>query len=79
MTKKTAITNHVLIPKHSKLSDSERKALLEQYSITIKELPHILSKDPVLTTLSVKPGDIVKIERNSPTAGKIVFYRSVLA
>jgi len=76
--KKIKISNHELIPKHTKLSDSEKQKILGFYNITINELPSIFITDPALEGLDVKPGDAIKIERTSPTAGKIVFYRGVV-
>ena len=70
--------DHKMVPKHSKLSEAETKKLLETYQITVKELPKILKKDPILKNLSVKPGDVVKITRDSPTAGESFFYRCVI-
>jgi DNA-directed RNA polymerase subunit H len=67
-----------LIPKHSKLSDSDKKQLIEKYSIALKQLPRVLLTDPSITKLGVKVGDIVKIDRDSKTAGKAVFYRAVV-
>ncbi len=75
---KFKIENHSLVPKHSKLSEKETKDLLEKYSITIKELPRILKKDPTLNDLNVKSGDVIKIVRKSPTAGEAIYYRCVI-
>jgi DNA-directed RNA polymerase subunit H len=69
---------HILIPKHSKLSEKETKELFERFSITIKELPRIKKSDPAIADLDVKAGDIVKIARKSQTAGKSIFYRGVV-
>lgn len=71
------IKKHLLIPKHSKLSDKEKAHLLETYKVTIRELPKILIKDPAIADLDAKAGDIIEIKRNSPTAGETVFYRVV--
>lgn len=70
---------HSLVPKHSKLSDSEKKELLEKYFVQLKQLPRIHGSDPALSSLSVKEGDIIKIERASKTAGIFVYYRVVAA
>jgi DNA-directed RNA polymerase subunit H len=70
--------NHILVSKHSKLGEKETKTLLEQYGITKKELPRIIKKDPSIKDLNVKSGDIIKIERKSPTAGTAIFYRCVI-
>ncbi len=76
--KKIKINKHVLIPEHKKLSDPDKKQILESLGITIKELPHILLSDPALDGANIKVNDVIKIERTSPTAGKTVFYRCVV-
>jgi len=68
---------HILIPKHTKLSDKEKKALLEKYQITVNDLPSIRADDTALVEIGVEEGDIIKVERDSPTAGNTVFYRGV--
>ena len=78
MKPKTDTTKHVLVPKHSKLSEKDKKELFERYRVTLKEMPKILINDPALIGLDVKPGDIVKIIRKSPTAGEAIFYRGVI-
>ncbi|TKJ16951.1 DNA-directed RNA polymerase subunit H [Candidatus Woesearchaeota archaeon B3_Woes] len=75
---KFKIEEHILVPKHSKLNDKEKKNLLEKYNITLKELPRILKKDPAISPLSPKIGDVIKIIRKSPTAGEAIFYRYVV-
>ncbi len=54
------------------------KDLLKKYSLTIREIPKILITDPAISHLDVKEGDIIKIKRNSRTAGETVFYRGVI-
>lgn len=68
---------HILVPKHRKLSEKEIKDLLEQHKITVNELPSIQKSDPALAELDAEEGDVIRIERDSPTAGKTVFYRGV--
>jgi DNA-directed RNA polymerase subunit H len=75
---KFKIEEHALVPKHTKLSDKDKKELLEKYQITLKELPKVMKKDPGIKELGVKPGDVVKIVRKSETAGETVFYRCVV-
>ena len=74
---KIDVTGHILIPKHAKLSEKEKKELFEKYSISVDELPKIMKNDPAIAKLDAKPGDIIKIIRKSPIAGEIVFYRGV--
>ncbi len=75
--KKIDIKNHVLIPKQSKLSEKEKQELLKKYNISTEQLPAILKTDAAIASLNAKEGDVVKIERNSQTAGTAVFYRVV--
>lgn len=76
--KKFKIDKHILIPKHVKLSDAQKEKLLEKYNLSLKELPRIKKTDPAIISLDAKPSDIIKITRNSPTAGEAVFYRVVV-
>ena len=79
MAKEFDISKHVLVPKHVKLSEKEKKELFEKYVAELRDLPRILKTDPAIKHISVKEGDIIKIFRKSPTAGEIVFYRRVVS
>ena len=68
MKKKFKTDKHILIPKHSKLGDSQKEKLLEKYNISIKDLPRILKTDSAINSLNVKPGDVIKIIRKSQTS-----------
>jgi DNA-directed RNA polymerase subunit H (RpoH/RPB5) len=68
---------HVFIPEHIKLTEEEKKDVLQQHSVTIHDLPLISIKDPSIAHLEAAEGDLIKIVRNSKTAGTVVFYRSV--
>ena len=74
----TDMTHHTLVPKHTKISESEKEKLLEKYTTSTKELPKIIITDPALTKLNVKEGDIIKVERKSKTAGISFYYRVVM-
>ncbi len=76
-SRKQIVSKHVLIPKHIKIGEKEKKELLEKYNISLKELPKILKDDPAIASLNVKPGDVIKVIRKSPTAGEAIFYRGV--
>ncbi|MEM4254631.1 MAG: DNA-directed RNA polymerase subunit H [Candidatus Woesearchaeota archaeon] len=79
MPKEYDVTKHVLVPKHSKLSDKEKKELFEKYVADLRDLPRIFKDDPAIEGLDAEEGDIIKIVRKSPTAGEAVFYRRVVS
>ncbi|MEM2138792.1 MAG: DNA-directed RNA polymerase subunit H [Candidatus Woesearchaeota archaeon] len=72
------ISQHFLVPKHTKLNEKEKTELLEKYKITTKELPKISIKDPSIRHLDPEVDDIIKIVRKSPTAKDAIFYRRVV-
>lgn len=72
------VEDHNLVPKHIKLEKEKADKLLQKYNISKTQLPRISRKDPAIKGLDVKAGDIIKIVRNSPTAGKSAYYRVVI-
>lgn len=72
------VTKHALVPKHIKVGEKEKTDILKTYSITLKELPKVHARDPSIQHLDTKEGDVIKITRQSPTAGEISFYRRVI-
>lgn len=79
MVKKTIVSNHALIPKHTKLSQKQKDDLLKKYNIAETQLPKIYVTDAAIMDLGVKLGDVVQIERNTRTSGKSYFYRVVVS
>ena len=76
--KRFNVAGHVLVPKHTKLSEKDKEEVLAKFNSTIDDFPGIGKYDAALHGLNVKQGDMVKIVRKSPTAGTTVFYRVVV-
>jgi len=74
--KKIDITQHVLVPAHTILSEAEAKEVLDKFNISAIQLPAIPASDPVAKSIGAKPGNIVKIERKIQT-GKTNYFRLV--
>jgi len=72
------IFDHVLVPKHEIVSPEDREKLLQEYRVQPYQLPRLLASDPAVKAIGARPGDIVRIIRDSPTAGKYVSYRHVV-
>ena len=72
------ITNHVYQPKHEILPKHEAEQILTKYNTKPSQLPYIMITDKGIEDLDVRPGDIIKITRKSPTAGESVYYRYVV-
>lgn len=72
------VTTHQLVCKHSKVADAEKESLLKKYNIAQQDLPKIMLHDPAIKILNPKAGDVIKIERESKTAGKSAYYREVV-
>ncbi len=72
------IFEHVFVPKHEVVSAEEREKLLSEYRVQPYQLPRLKASDPAAKAIDAKPGDIVRIIRDSPTAGKYMSYRYVV-
>lgn len=75
---KGSILEHGLVPKHEIMGAEEIKELLDKYKIKREQLPKIKLSDPVIKEIKADTGDVVKIRRQSRTAGKALFYRLVI-
>jgi len=78
IVEETKVTEHVLVPKHTILSDEDKKQILIQFNATEEQFPYLFSIDPVVREIGAKPGDMVKITRVSDTAGETTYYRFVV-
>ena len=67
-----------LVPKHELLNEDKKAVLLKKLNISVKQLPRIKKDDPAIKYLKAKKADVIKVTRNSPVAGKDVYYRVVI-
>ena len=79
-TKKNPILvpDHVYVPKHEIMNKKDAQKVLDEFNCKPTELPLIFVTDPAILGLGVKPGDMIRIKRQSGTAGESVYYRYVV-
>jgi DNA-directed RNA polymerase subunit H len=76
------VMTHKLVPEHYLLSPEEEKKVLESLKIDKESLPKIRKNDPCILVLEalhgeIEEGRVIKIVRESRTAGRAIAYRVV--
>jgi len=70
------ILEHILIPPHRVLIDSEVETIMKRYNIIDKtQMPNISRFDPVARVIGLRPGQICEILRPSKTSIMSKYYR----
>jgi DNA-directed RNA polymerase subunit H (RpoH/RPB5) len=70
------ILEHVLVPPHRVMVESEVKKIMTKYNITDKiQFPDISRFDPVARVIGLRPGQVCNITRASKTAIETNYYR----
>jgi DNA-directed RNA polymerase subunit H (RpoH/RPB5) len=70
------ILEHVLVPPHRVMVESEVKQIMTKYNITDKvQFPDISRFDPVARVIGLRPGQVCNIIRASKTAIETNYYR----
>ncbi len=77
--RKFSLLDHQLIPKHEIIPEDEIKSVLKEFNIDKEQLPKIKVADPVIQEIGGQVGEVVRITRNSQTAGEAYYYRLVIA
>lgn len=71
------IVQHISVPKHELLSDTDAKNVLIEYKAKKKNIPKILITDPISRYYNAKNGQIFKITRPSETSCLAPYHRLV--
>jgi DNA-directed RNA polymerase subunit H len=72
------VLEHMMVPDHRIMEEGEIKSLLSTYHLTLEQLPKIYHDDPAVKAIKAKPGDVIRIVRESQTAGRAESYRLVI-
>ena len=72
------VPDHIYVPKHEIMTKKEAQKVLDEFNCKPTELPLIFVTDPAILGLGVKPGDMIRITRESQTAGQSTYYRYVV-
>jgi DNA-directed RNA polymerase subunit H len=70
---------HELVPEHVIAEESEVGLVLDHYGLSKDQIPRIYRDDPAARVLGAKPGQVIRIARESDTAGGVYYYRLVTA
>lgn len=70
---------HKMVPNHEILNEEDLNKILSEYKVDKEQLPKIRISDPSAVSVKAKVGDVVRVTRDSQTAGKSYFYRLVIA
>ncbi|MDO5859753.1 DNA-directed RNA polymerase subunit H [Methanobrevibacter sp.] len=74
---KIDIQDHKLVPTHEIMTEEEIAEEFGDVEYDFKDLPKIRSDDPVVKAIEAKAGDVLRITRESQTAGVFITYRIV--
>lgn len=74
---------HHLVPEHQIVKEEEEERILKSMNATKDELPKIRKSDPVIRILEsayghIEEGTLIRILRESKTAGVSIAYRVVV-
>ncbi|MFA7198983.1 MAG: DNA-directed RNA polymerase subunit H [Methanoculleus sp.] len=72
------VLNHEMVPDHQIMDAEEAANLLATYHISLEQLPKIYHDDPVVKVIGGDVGNVIRITRDSRTAGRAEAYRLVV-
>ena len=71
------IVEHIDSPSYELLTEDEQKEVLETYIVKRKELPKLLTSDPIVSYFNLKRGQIIRVISCSEQSGFAIRYRIV--
>ena len=72
------LIDHIYVPRHEILSNDESQQIIEAYNTRKRDMPKILTNDPISRYYNMQPGQICRILRPSETSGYVPYYRLVI-
>ncbi|BBL67242.1 DNA-directed RNA polymerase subunit H [Methanoculleus chikugoensis] len=72
------VRSHEMVPDHQIMGEEEVADLLATYHITLEQLPKIYHDDPAAKAIGGEVGNVIRIIRDSRTAGRAEAYRLVV-
>ncbi|MGI6022166.1 MAG: DNA-directed RNA polymerase subunit H [Methanoculleus sp.] len=72
------VLQHEMVPDHQIMSEEEVADLLVTYRVSLEQLPKIYHDDPAVRAIGADAGDVIRITRDSRTAGRAEAYRLVV-
>ncbi|WP_292365883.1 MULTISPECIES: DNA-directed RNA polymerase subunit H [unclassified Methanoculleus] len=72
------VLNHEMVPDHQIMDEEEVADLLATYHISLEQLPKMYHDDPAVKAVGGDIGNVIRITRDSRTAGRAEAYRLVV-
>ncbi|MDD3856948.1 MAG: DNA-directed RNA polymerase subunit H [Methanoculleus sp.] len=72
------VLKHEMVPDHQIMDEEEVADLLATYHISLEQLPKIYHDDPAVKAIGSELGNVIRIVRDSRTAGRAEAYRLVV-
>jgi DNA-directed RNA polymerase subunit H len=72
------VLSHEMVPDHQIMDGEEVASLLATYHISLEQLPKMYHDDPAVKAIGGDVGNVIRITRDSRTAGRAEAYRLVV-
>ena len=72
------LIEHIYVPLHEILSNEESLQIIETYNTRKRDMPKMLTNEPIARYYNMQPGQICRIIRPSETSGFVSYYRLVI-